>query len=58
MELIDKIMQIYPYLTINDFNPHIGTIHLQNNSDGNGTFIAAWNRPEPQPTQKQLNAIN
>ncbi len=41
MNLHEKIMKIYPELTIDDFGI-AGTIILQNDSDGNGDYIAKW----------------
>ena len=53
--LYDKIMAIYPDLTTQDF---LGVIRLQNDSDGRGDYIAAWNHPtHPRPTQEQLDAV-
>lgn len=54
--LHDKIVQIYPDLTFNDFDFKTGTIHLQN--DGQGDYIKSWNHPtHAEPTQAQLQAI-
>jgi hypothetical protein len=53
--LYDKIIAIYPELTLQDFAPPQGTITLQNDSDGKGDYIAAWNHPTlARPTPKQL----
>ena len=53
MTLHDKIMAIYPELTDRDFL--FGVIVLQDNSDGNGPYIAKWNHPTlPRPTAEQL----
>ena len=53
--LYDKIMAIYPDLTTQDF---LTVIRLQNDSDGRGDYIAAWNHPTlPRPTQEQLDAV-
>ena len=50
MNLYEKIKEIYPQLTDADFG-FDGTIHLQNDSDGKGDYIAAWNHPTlPKPT--------
>lgn len=50
--LYEKIMALYPELTQQDF---LTTIRLQNDSDGRGDYIAAWNHPTlPRPTQEQL----
>lgn len=55
MTLKDKIVTIYPTLTIDDFSPN-GTIALQNNSDGKGDYIAKWEHPTlPKPTAEQLS---
>jgi hypothetical protein len=55
MTLYDKIMSIYPDLTPQDF---LTVIRLQNDSDGRGDYIAAWNHPTlPRPTQEQLDAV-
>lgn len=56
MVLYDQILAIYHTLTPADFAPN-GTIHLQNNSDGKGDYIKAWNHPTlTQPTQAELEA--
>jgi hypothetical protein len=53
MTLYDKIKTLYPELTDRDF---MDTIRLQNDSDGKGDYIAAWNHPTyARPTQEQLN---
>lgn len=53
--LCDKIKQIYPELTDADFSPFIGTILLQNDSDGKGDYIAKWDHPTlPRPTEEEL----
>lgn len=58
MSLYDKIITIYPDLTTQDFMPVLGTIQIQNDSDGKGDYIAAWNHPTlPRPTQEQLDAV-
>jgi hypothetical protein len=54
MNLFEKIMALYPQLIENDFASR-GTITLQNDSDGRGDYIAAWNHPTlARPTPKQL----
>ena len=56
MTLYEKLIQIYPTLTTNDFSLKDGTIRLQNDSDGKGDYIAAWNHPTlARPTEEQLN---
>lgn len=52
MTLFEKIMALYPELTTQDF---LTIITLQNDSDGRGDYIAAWNHPTlPRPTEEQL----
>jgi hypothetical protein len=52
MTLYEKIKALYPELTDRDF---MDTIHLQNDSDGRGDYIAAWNHPTlPRPNEEQL----
>ena len=52
MTLHDKIMALYPELTERDFTT---TIRLQNDSDGNGDYIVAWEHPTlARPTEEQL----
>lgn len=58
MTLYDKILAIYPELKPEDFFPGVGTIVLQNDSDGRGDYIREWNHPTlAQPTQEQLDAL-
>jgi hypothetical protein len=45
MTLYEKIMAIYPELQLVDFSFPTGTIRLQNDSDGRGDYIAAWEHP-------------
>ena len=53
--LYDKIKTIYPSLTDADFSPFTGKITLQNDSDGKGDYIKAWNHPTlPRPTDEEL----
>jgi hypothetical protein len=55
MTLPEKIKAIYPSLTDADFSPMLGTIHLQNDSDGKGDYIAKWEHPTlAKPTDEQL----
>lgn len=58
MSLYEKIMKMYPSLTVADFSLANRTIILQNNSDGQGDYIASWTNELPKPTQEQLDAIN
>jgi hypothetical protein len=55
MTLFEKINNLYPELNIEDFTPVIGTITLQNDSDGKGDYIAKWEHPTlVKPTAGQL----
>lgn len=52
MTLYDKIMAIYPELKQEDF---LTVIRLQNDSDGKGDYIVAWEHPTlAKPTEEQL----
>lgn len=52
MSLYEKIMTIYPELTVQDF---MSVISLQNDLDGKGDYIAKWEHPTlPKPTDEQL----
>ena len=53
--LSDKIKTIYSELTSADFDPAIGTILVQNDSDGKGDYIAKWEHPTlAKPTDEEL----
>ena len=55
MTLYEKIKSIYPEITDNEFVPLTGTIHLKNDSDGRGDYIAKWEHPTLQkPTEEEL----
>jgi len=57
MTLYDKIISIYPVLATYDFA--MGAITLQDNSDGQGPYIAKWEHPTlAQPTKEQLDGIS
>ena len=60
MTLYEKIIILYPQLTMDDFRTNRnGTIYLQNDSDGKGDYIAFWRHPTlAEPTKEQLDAIN
>jgi hypothetical protein len=52
MNLYEKIMALYPSLTQQDF---LTVITLQNDSDGNGDYIAKWEHPTlAKPTDEEL----
>ena len=55
MTLYEKIISLYPELTDRDFTT---VITLQNDSDGNGDYIAKWEHPTlTRPTQTQLDEV-
>ena len=59
MTLYEKIKQLKPELTDEDFAPTTGTIVLQNDSDGKGDYIREWNHPTvTQPTNAELNGVS
>jgi hypothetical protein len=50
--LYEKIMALYPSLTIQDF---LTVITLQNDLDGKGDYIAKWEHPTlAKPTDEEL----
>jgi hypothetical protein len=52
MNLYEKIMALYPSLTQQDFDT---VITLQNDSNGLGDYIKAWNHPTlARPTDEEL----
>ena len=56
--MFEKLLKLYPSLTDADFFPRTGTILLQDDSDGKGAYIAAWNHPTlKKPTKKQLDGV-
>ena len=56
MTLSEKIISIYSELSNVPFSKV--NIVVQNDSDGNGDYIAKWNHPTlTQPTQEQLNGV-
>jgi hypothetical protein len=57
MTLYEKIISLYPELTIDDFMGFTATILLQNDSDGKGDYIAKWEHTLPRPTDEQLGAV-
>ena len=53
--MFEKIIKLYPLLTNTDFSPMLGTILLQDNSDGKGVYIAKWEHPTlAKPTDEEL----
>ena len=58
MSLLDKIIKLYPELTIDDFIGFTATIALQNDSDGRGDYIKEWEHPTlAKPTDEQLEGV-
>ena len=53
MDLYSKIIAVYPELENGDFF-YRGTIILQDDSDGKGPYIAAWNYEKPIPKGLKL----
>jgi hypothetical protein len=53
MTLYDQVIAVYPELVGTD-NFYNGTILLQNDSDGEGDYIAAWNYSKPIPDGLKL----
>ena len=52
--MYEKIIALYPKLTDEDFGQR-GTIRLQNDSDGQGDYIAKWEQPTlSRPTDEEL----
>lgn len=55
MTLCEKIKTLYPEIQDSDFKY---IIRVQNDSDGKGDYIAAWNHPTlERPTTDQLNGV-
>jgi hypothetical protein len=49
MDLLKEITKSYPELTMEDFLPKSGSILLQDDSDGQGAYIAKWEYSKPIP---------
>lgn len=55
MNIIEKLMSIYPELTMLDLTT---CINLQDDLDGKGAYIAIWNHPIfERPSDEQLESI-
>lgn len=52
--MFEKLLTLYPSLTLEDFKPFVGTIVLQNDNDGKGDYIKEWNCKLPKPSIDQL----
>jgi hypothetical protein len=58
VNLYQRIIALYPELSQQKELFFDGTIRLQDDSDGNGPYIAQWEHPAlAEPTQEQLAAI-
>lgn len=57
MNLYEKIIELRPELTQEDFNPFTGTIELRNDSDGFGSYIARWDHPTAQQPADEVLGI-
>ena len=53
MTLWEQLVATYPELTDADFNT-FGTISLQDDSDGQGAYIAKWDYSKPIPEGMKL----
>lgn len=53
MDLWEKILEVYPELTKDDFGP-LGSILLRDDSDGSGAYIAKWEYSKPIPEGLKL----
>lgn len=49
--LAQRILTIYPDADL------MNTIIVQDDSDGNGAYIAKWGDPRPQPSDAELLAV-
>lgn len=48
--LVEQIVDVYPELADNDLEAFaLGIVRIQDDSDGQGAFIAAWNYEKPIP---------
>ena len=54
MDLFTEITTTYPELTDKDFLPGDGAILLQDDSDGQGAYIAKWKYSKPIPEGLKL----
>jgi hypothetical protein len=57
MELWQKIIEAYPEINATDDFQRLG-IYLQDDSDGQGAYIAKWEYSEPIPTGLSLGKPN
>jgi hypothetical protein len=50
MTLYEQIIEVYSELTDADLHAVFGSILLQDDSDGQGAFIAKWEYSQPIPS--------
>jgi len=53
MDLFNKIIEVYPELTVIDFQPDLGSIALKDDGDGI-QYIAKWEYSKPLPKGMKL----
>ena len=51
MDLYNRVLKLCPSIKIEDFD-------LQDNTDGNGPFIAAWRSDLTQPTDAEIASVD
>ena len=54
MELFEKIIEVYPELSDNEYAAFSNEIRLQDDSDGQGAYIAQWTYEKPIPDGLKL----
>ena len=54
MNLLNDIIISYPELKEEDFYPSTGLIHIVDDSDGKGAYIAKWEYSQPIPAGLKL----
>jgi hypothetical protein len=54
LSLWHQIIECYPELTNDDFDPMYGTILLRNDADGAGDYIEKWKYSKPIPASFKL----
>ena len=54
MELYEKIIETYPELADNGFSAFTKQVILQDDSDGQGAYIAKWEYSKPIPDGLKL----
>jgi hypothetical protein len=54
MDLFTQITEVYPELVDADFHPKTGSILLQDDGDGLGSYVAKWEYSKPIPEGLKL----